>query len=46
MGDRLYSCAHICELNLLTEVYEDFVEPVEKEDFLTKTGQLKYEAQV
>lgn len=46
MGDRFYSWAHICEFNLLTESYEDFAEPVEDEQFLTKAGQLKYEVQV
>lgn len=46
MGDRFYSWAHICEFNLLTEDYEDFADPVDQEDFLTKTGQLKYELQV
>ncbi len=46
MGDRFYSWAHICEFNLLTENYEDFAEPVEDEQFLNKTGQLKYEVQV
>lgn len=45
MGDRYYSWAHICEMNLLTENYEDFAEPVEEENFLTKSGQLKYELQ-
>lgn len=43
MGDRFYSWAHICEFNLLTEDYEDFADPVEEEDLLTKSGQLKYE---
>ena len=46
MGDRYYSWAHICEMNLLTEDYEDFAFPVEDEDFLSKAGQLKYEVQV
>lgn len=46
LGDRFYSWANICEFNLLTEDYEDFAEPVEDEDLLTKTGQLKYEVQV
>jgi len=46
MGDRFYSWAHICEFNLLTENYEDFAEPVEDEQPLNKTGQLKYEVQV
>lgn len=36
MGDRFYSWAHICEFHLLTENYEDFADPVEEEDFLTK----------
>lgn len=46
LGDRFYSWAHICEFNLLTENYEDFAEPVEEEQILTKAGQLKYEVQV
>jgi hypothetical protein len=46
MGDRNYSWASINECNLLTEDYEDFAEPVEDENFLKKTGQLKYELQV
>lgn len=46
MGDRFYSWGHICEFNLLTEDYEDFAEPVENENFLTKNGQMKYEVQV
>jgi hypothetical protein len=46
MGDRFYSWASIYEFNLLTEDYEDFADPPEEEDFLTKTGQLKYEVQV
>ena len=46
MGDRFYSWAHICEFNLLTEDYEDFAHPPEDEEFLNKTGQLKYEVQV
>jgi len=33
-------------MNLITEDYEDFAEPVEDENFLKKTGQLKYELQV
>ena len=43
LGDRYYSWAHICEMNLISEDYEKFVEDVDKETFLTKTGQLKYE---
>ena len=46
MGDRFYSWANNCEINLLTEDYEDFADPVEDEDFLKKSGQLKYEVQV
>ena len=46
MGDRFYSWAHICEFNLITEDGEDFAIPAENEDFLNKTGQLKYETQV
>ena len=46
MGDRNYSWASNNEVNLLTEDYEDFAEPVEDENFLKKTGQLKYELQV
>jgi hypothetical protein len=46
MGDKFYSWGHICEMRLLTEDYEDFAEPVEEENFLTKDGQLKYEVQV
>lgn len=46
LGDRFYSWAHICEFKLLTEDYEDFADPVEDQDFLTKNGQLKYELQV
>jgi predicted nucleic-acid-binding protein len=30
----------------LTEDYEDFADPVEEENLLTKQGQLKYEVQV
>jgi len=43
MGDKWYSWAHICEMNLLTEDKEDFAIPQDDEDFLTKAGQLKYE---
>lgn len=43
MGDRFYSWAHICEFNLLTEDYEDFVENVDEEQFMNKNGTLKYE---
>lgn len=38
MGDRFYSWASIYEFNLLTEDYEDFADPSENEEFLTKTG--------
>jgi hypothetical protein len=38
MGDRFYSWAHICEMRLLTENYEDFADPVEEEQLLNKTG--------
>ena len=44
--DRFYSWGHIYEINLLTEDYEDFEVPVENANFLTKSGQLKYELQV
>jgi hypothetical protein len=43
MGDKYYSWAHICEMHLLTEDYEDFAEPTEAEQIMTKQGQLKYE---
>ena len=43
MGDKHYSWANINETNLLTEDYEDFADPVEEENFLKKSGQLKYE---
>jgi hypothetical protein len=46
MGDKFYSWANNCEIKLLTEDYEDFADPVEDEQFLKKTGQLKYELQV
>ena len=46
MGDMWYSWAHICEMRLLTEDYEDFADPVDEEVFLKKSGQLKYEVQV
>lgn len=46
MGDRWYSWAHICEFNLITEDGEDFADPADNEEFLNKTGQLKYEVQV
>lgn len=46
MGDRFYSWANNCEMNLLTEDYEDFADPVDDESFLKKDGQLKYELQV
>jgi len=46
MGDRFFSWAHISEMNLITEDGEDFANPVEEENFLNKTGQLKYEVQV
>lgn len=32
-------------MHLLTEDYEDFAEPAENENFLNKSGQLKYELQ-
>lgn len=38
MGDTWYSWAHISEFNLITEDGENFAEPVEDENFLTKTG--------
>ena len=43
MGDRFYSWINNYEINLLTEDYEDFADPVEDEEFLKKNGQLKYE---
>ena len=46
MGDRFYSWINNYEINLLTEDYEDFADPVEEENFLKKNGQLKYEVQV
>ncbi len=46
MGDKFYSWANNCEIKLLTQDYEDFADPVEDEQFLKKTGQLKYELQV
>jgi hypothetical protein len=46
LGDRFYSWAHICEMHLISEDYNRFVEDVDSENFLTKTGQLKYEVQV
>ena len=46
MGDRFYSWANICEFNLITENGEDFANPVENEEFLNKSGQLKYEVQL
>ena len=46
MGDRNYSWISNNEVNLLTEDYENFADPVEDENFLKKTGQLKYELQV
>ena len=46
MGDRFYSWASICEMNLITEDYQDFVENPDEEQFMTKSGQLKYEVQV
>ena len=38
MGDRTYSWAHICEFNLLTEDGEDFADPPEEEELMTKAG--------
>ena len=46
MGDRYYSWAHICEMHLLTEDYQDFAEPTDAEQIMTKQGQLKYELQI
>ena len=46
MGDRFYNWAHVCEFNLLTENGEDFAMPPDDQDFLTKSGQVKYEVQV
>ena len=46
MGDRYYSWINNYEINLLTEDYMDFADPVEEENFLKKNGQLKYEVQV
>ncbi len=46
MGDRFYSWAHICEMHLITEDYQDFVENRDEEQFMNKNGQLKYEVQV
>ena len=46
MGDRFYSWASNCEVNLLTEDAYDFADPVDEEVFLRKDGQLKYEVQV
>lgn len=46
MGDRFYSWATISEFHLLTEDGEDFANPPEDENFLTKAGQVKYEVQV
>ena len=43
MGDRHYAWAHICEMKLISEDYQTFVEDVDSEQFLTKAGQLKYE---
>jgi hypothetical protein len=43
MGDRYYSWAHICEFNLLTEDYNDFVEDVDNEKILNRNGTLRYE---
>ncbi len=37
LGDKFYSWAHICEMHLLTEDYEDFAE-VDDEQFLKKNG--------
>ena len=46
MGDRFYSWINNYEINLLTEDYIDFADPVEEENFQKKNGQLKYEVQV
>ena len=46
MGDRFYSWANNSEMHLLTEDQEDFADPVDDEDFLKKSGQLKYEVHV
>ena len=46
LGDTFFSWANICEFNLLTEDYEDFEDPVDDAQFLSKEGQLKYETQV
>ena len=46
MGDRFYSWANNCEFHLLTEDKKDFADPVEDEQFLNKSGQIKYEVEV
>jgi len=46
MGDRFYSWANNCEINLITEDGHDFADPVDEEEFQKKNGQLKYEVQV
>ena len=46
MGDKFYSWANNCEFLLLTESYNEFADPVEDEQFLKTSGQLKYELQV
>ena len=46
MGDRFYSWANNNEFHLITEDYNEFADPVEDEEFLKKSGQLKYEVQV
>ena len=38
MGDRFYSWASNCEINLLTEDYNDFADPVDDEELLRKNG--------
>ena len=46
MGDRFQSWANINEFNVITADYQEFEEPAEDADFLTREGQLKYELQV
>ena len=46
LGDRFYSWANINEFHLLTEDYQNYQEPADDGDFMTKEGQLKYEVQV
>ena len=38
LGDTFFSWANICEFNLLTEDYEDFEDPVDDAQFLSKEG--------